>query len=428
MKDNKMNKKRIIVGIVAFLLALLMVLPMIITVVTSLPTASAVTQGEIDELIAQSNDMKQQREALAKELANIKGDKEKAVQAKQLLDGEMALLESEIATIERTIETFDALIVQKEVELVEAQEAERAQFELFCRRVRAMEESGSSSYLSVVFGAKGVSDLLDKITIINDVVAYDNAVANTLEEMRREIEDAKAALQEFRDEQQLQKDDLDTQKDALNVKVEEAAALVREIQAQESEYQSAIDKYKAAENAASAEIDRLQKELIKQNIQYNAGDGYLWPLDGYYRLSSLFGPRKLEITGSSTNHGGTDIPAPKNTPVRATKGGVVILTGLNNYYYGKFVSIGHSDTESSLYAHLNSLNVTDGQVVEQGDIIGYVGTTGISTGYHLHFEIRQNNVKTNAVMYFEYLKGVIYYSYGGYTSYDWDYLTKNKTQ
>jgi len=401
-------------------LAILLLLPLLASVFAMLAPANAlVTQAEIDELMGKSEELAEERKELAAELEIVKGDKAKAVQAKAILDGEMTVLQNQINTTQATIETFDALIAEKEIALLEAQEAEREQFELFCRRVRAMEEAGSVSYLSILFGAKDFADLLDQINMVNEVVEYDNAVANRLEQMRLEIIDAKQALQDFRDSQQAQKEALEEQKVALEAKVKEAQALVSEIMSKEAEYQEAIAEFRRLEDQTAAEIDKLQKALAAQNIQFDPGSGYMWPLPGYYRIISRFGPRIHPIQKTYHDHTGIDIPAPRGTPILAARGGVVLLARSHNSY-GNYVSLSHSATESTLYAHMTHYIVNEGDIVKQGQVIGYVGTTGSSTGYHLHFEVRINGARRNAVDFYPSLKGTLYFSYGGYTTYNWE--------
>ena len=127
--------------------------------------------------------------------------------------------------------------------------------------------------------------------------------------------------------------------------------------------------------------------------------GFLWPLTGYLTLTSKYGWRTSPITGRSEFHLGTDIPAPRGTPIKASKSGLV-TTSTNHYSYGNYVVVTHSDGTQTLYAHMSKRAVDKGAVVTQGQVIGYVGSTGDSTGNHLHFEIWQNGKRTNAENYF----------------------------
>ena len=129
---------------------------------------------------------------------------------------------------------------------------------------------------------------------------------------------------------------------------------------------------------------------------------FLWPLPGRYNLSSLYGSRKHPVTGKANNHTGIDVPAPSGTPIQACKSGVVTTSTYNNSY-GNYVVVSHSDGTSTLYAHMSRRNASKGQTVSQGQVIGYVGTTGSSTGNHLHLEIRVNGSRRDPINYFQSL-------------------------
>ena len=147
-----------------------------------------------------------------------------------------------------------------------------------------------------------------------------------------------------------------------------------------------------------AEIARKQKQLEEErrqnNVTIDSETNYLWPLPGYYRLTSLFGYRIHPITGKAHSHTGIDIPAPGGTPIQACKSGQVV-TSAYHYSYGNYVVIDHGNGNSTLYAHMSSRAVSEGQMVSQGQTIGYVGTTGSSTGNHLHLEVRDNYTRVD---------------------------------
>ena len=190
-------------------------------------------------------------------------------------------------------------------------------------------------------------------------------------------------------------------------------ALIQEISGQEDQLQAAEAKLKAAANAMDAEIKRLEKEMAAQIANVPSESGFLWPLPSSWNtLSSLFGSRIHPITGKPNNHTGIDIPASKNTNIYAAKSGVV-TTSTYNSSYGNYVVVSHSDGTSTLYAHMNKRAVSKGQTVSQGQVIGYVGTTGSSTGNHLHFEIRVNGNRVDPVDYFK--DKTLYVRSGGQT-------------
>ena len=181
-----------------------------------------------------------------------------------------------------------------------------------------------------------------------------------------------------------------------------AQALLDELNADVAEVNRQLDAESEAAAEIQAEIAQKQKQLEEQrrqnNITIDSETSYLWPLPGYYRLSSLFGYRIHPITGEAHSHTGIDVAASTGTPIYAARGGQVIMseygTGVN-WSYGNFVVIGHGDGTTTLYAHMSSRAVSEGDMVTQGQTIGYVGTTGSSTGNHLHLEVRDNYTRVD---------------------------------
>ncbi len=385
--------QKTIVAVMAGLMALLMILPMLANIVG---VASAITtdelQNQINSLKNESSNLAAQKKELAAQLKAIRNDKNKALNQKRLVEQQINVIQSEIANSDRQLAQYDTLIAEKEVELTKAKEKEALQFDLFCERVRAMEEGGEVSYWGILFSACDFSDFLDRVTLVNDVMEYDNAVMDMLAKARQAVIDAKTSLEADRAAQQAVRDTQAAQKQELSVKFKEIDTLVAEYAAQEDAAEAAEAALKAAANQLDKEISKKQDELAAKiaagQITIDPGSGYQWPLKGYATLSSLFGGRKHPITGKAHNHTGIDIPAPRNTPITAARGGVV-LTSTYGSSYGNYVVISHGgNNESTLYAHMNSRAVKEGDVVKQGQVVGYVGTTGSSTGNHLHYEVR----------------------------------------
>lgn len=400
MKKHRRRQKTF-AAVLAVVLAALMLLPLLASTVLS---ARAVTQSEIDSLKGDANAIAQQRKELEQQLAAVKNDKSKAVQQLQILNSQMSNLEQEIANVNRQVSAYTELIAQKEVELQEAEEKEEQQYQLFCARVREMEETGEISYWSILFNAADFSDLLDRFVFVNEIIEYDNAVMNELVAIRQQIEEDKATLESSREELKTVQAQQETAKKDLDAKVAESQALVSEIQSKADEFSDAIDELDAEEDRILAEVARKQKELDAQNAP--KGDGtYVWPLPaGRYTLTSKFGPRIHPITGKYSNHKGTDIAAPRGTPIYAVATGTVSISTYGNSY-GQYVSIYHGNGVSTLYAHMiiGSQTVKAGDTVKQGQIIGYVGTSGSSTGYHLHLEFQVNGVRKDAESFYPQL-------------------------
>lgn len=392
--------RRWLIRLCSAALVALMVLPVLPDAVV-LP-ASAVTQAEINQMKEDAAALKKQRAELQKQLKAIQADKSKALDQKALLEQQINATQAEINNIAAQITQYDQLIAQKETELAATEEKERAQYELFCKRVREMEEQGEVSYWSILFSSDDFSDLLDNAMMVEEIMDYDNQVMNELIAIREQIEADKTALETARQEQKDAKAEQEAAKAELKSQQAQVDALIAEISGQESQVKAAEAKLQAAANAADAEIRAAEKELASQIANVPSESGFLWPLPGRYNLSSLYGSRKHPVTGKANNHTGIDVPAPSGTPIQACKSGVVTTSTYNNSY-GNYVVVSHSDGTSTLYAHMSRRNASKGQTVSQGQVIGYVGTTGSSTGNHLHLEIRVNGSRRDPINYFQSL-------------------------
>ena len=372
---------------------------LILALCTSAATrAGAVTQSEIDALKKEQQESQAKQEALKDQLAGIEADQAAARQKRQILTQQLDAINAEIANIDAQIAWYDGEIARKEVERKAAEAREAEQYELFCQRVRLMEEQGTVSYWSILFNAEDFSDLLDRIADVDAVMDYDNQVMNELIATREELERLQGELESARAEEQAARDQQEAKKAEQQAKVAEAQKLLDQINADAAEVNRQLDAESAAAAEIQAEIAKKQKQLEEErkqnNIVISSESGYLWPLPGYYRLSSLFGYRIHPITGVAHSHTGIDIPAPGGTSILAAKSGQVV-TSAYHYSYGNYVVIDHGNGNSTLYAHMSSRAVSEGQMVSQGQVIGYVGTTGSSTGNHLHFEVRDNYTRVD---------------------------------
>ena len=408
-----MKHQKKILALLALLLALLMLLPTVTMIFTSTADA-AVSQTDINKLKDQASKLEKDRKNLSNQLNALKGDLNNAYSRKKLVEQEINVVNEMIANTENLIAQYDKLIAQEEVNLTNAQEAEATHFENFCQRVRIMEEQGTVTYWQILFNAADFTDLLDRAMMISETVEYDNAVMAALEQARKGVEAVKANLETARTEQVTAKAALDTQKAELASKETEIKGLLRELEAEKREFENDIHELDAQIEAMDAQIAKKQKELEAQiaasKVQINYGSGYMWPLDSNYVITSLFGPRNHPITGKYSNHGGTDVRAGYGTKIKAARGGVV-MTSEYHWSYGNYVVVVHDNGTSTLYAHMSKRAVKEGQTVTQGQVLGYVGSTGSSTGNHLHYEIRvtQADGSVKRVDALQYYKGMTFY-------------------
>ncbi len=368
-------------------------------VAADLAPALAVTQADIDKLKNEAADLKTQKKDLQKQLDGLADDKAAVLSRQKKLDEQISNTSAQIRNVEAQISAYAELIVQTEAELADAEQREAAQYELFCHRVRSMEERGEVSYWSVLFGATSFSDMLTRLNDINEIMDADQKVIDDLKTLQMEITEKKTSLETSKAESEAAKAELVSKKKELDQQRQQAIALVKEIEANEKEYQSTIDQLAQEEEDILAEALRLSKKLAEEQAaqgkspQSNPG-GYIWPVDSRY-ITSTVGGRASPGGVGSTNHKGTDIGRVGYTSkVYAAKAGTVIVSQYSNSY-GHYVVVSHGAGNTTLYAHLSSRSVSVGQYVNQGDVLGITGSTGHSTGPHLHFEVTENGVRIN---------------------------------
>ena len=378
--------------LVAFLLVLMLV-------GGDLTPALAVTQADINALKDDASDLNAQRKELQAKLDQLADDKSAAMERKSLLDQQIANTSAQIQNVEAQISNYETLITQTEAELADAQEREEAQYELFCSRVRAMEKRGEISYWSVLFRANSFTDLLSRLDIINEIMDADQKVIDDLKALQEEIEEQKTTLETSKTESEAAKAELVSKKSELDTQRAEANAVIQQLVSNENETEAAIDGLEEEEAAIQAEIERLNREWAAQQaangkpVETNPG-GYIWPVDSRY-ITSTVGGRSSPGGVGSTNHKGTDIGRVGYTsPVYAAKAGTVIVAQRSSSY-GNYVVISHGTGNTTLYAHMSSIKVSVGTYVQQGQTIGITGSTGHSTGPHLHFEVVEGGVRVN---------------------------------
>ncbi|MDL2288377.1 peptidoglycan DD-metalloendopeptidase family protein [Oscillospiraceae bacterium OttesenSCG-928-F05] len=392
---NRPVAKRIC-AVLALFLAVLMLLPVLLSV---LPVAGAITQADLDRLKDEAGDLQREKAEIASELQQTRKDKESAMREKEILDQSIEVTERQIANTNAMIQELAAQIASKEEELLAAKQREADEYALFKRRIRAMEEAGDASYIGVMLKAESFSDLLSRFDVINDIMAHDRKVMEQLRVMREEIDDARQTLETAKSDQDAVKAELLAFQTELEESYQKQAAFVNQLAEQEKEYQRLYGEAEAAEKEAQKEIQSMMAELAKKNSVYVGGD-FAWPINGYYNVTSPFGMRLHPVLKVNKMHTGVDIGAPQGASITAMNSGTVITAGYNNGY-GNYVVIDHGGGRATLYAHMSKILVAKGQSVTKGGEIGKVGSTGYSTGPHLHFEVIIDGEQTNPMQYFQ---------------------------
>lgn len=405
-KKKKVDKRRVLVTVLAAVMALALILPLLSTAFLS---AHAVTQTELQNQIAglksSASEAAAKKKEIESQLAAIRNDKAKAMDQLNLLSQQLNAIDEEIANTQSQINTYQELIIAQEAALEEAKDREQAAEEKFRRRARAMEEAGDISYLSVLFQADSFSDLLDRLAMVDEIVAYDNSVVESLAAARSQVEATLADLRETEAGLEEQKALQEEQRKEQAAKVEEAADLVNSIKQDEANVQALHEAAAAEAKKVEADIAKKEKELkemveaAKRAAAFTTGSGYYYPLpSSCTHVTSKFGYRTCPYHGWEL-HRGVDIAAPSGTNVSAVQGGVVIVSAYAPSSYGEYIMIDHGNGRTTLYAHMqrNSRRVKVGDVVSQGQVIGLAGMTGTATGPHLHLELKVNGELQNAL-------------------------------
>lgn len=368
------------------------------------PVARAVTQAEIDSLKGDSKELANQRADLKSQLADLASQRNSALNRKLLLDQQIALTVQAISNTEKQISGYETLLVQTAYELEENRKQEEEEYALFCERARVMEEAGTTSYWTVLFKADSFSDLLSRLSDVQEVMNYDQAILDSLRHLRAQIQDKQDEQERLMAESEAAKVELEAQKVELDQQQAEAQAMYDEIQANIKAYEAQLAEVEAERSRIEAEIARKSEEMARQLMLTATKGGYIWPETVSRRITSPQGPRNTGIKGASTNHKGVDIGGVgTSTSVLATKAGVV-QTSAYSSSYGNYVVIYHGPGNTTLYAHMSSRSVKEGDNVSQGQVIGITGSTGVSSGPHLHYEITEGGVRVNPL---DYLPGYV---------------------
>ena len=439
------NRKRL-VSILAGFMAVVLLLSLIASLIPV--STNATVYESSSEIRAQINALKKEKDAIKAQIKEVKEQYKQnedeiadVVARKNVIDQEIGLLSTEIININEQISAFNVLIADKQDELDNAEARYQELNENTKDRIRAMEEDGSLSYWEVLFKANSFSDLLDRMNMVEEIAASDQRRLKALGEAAENVEEAQEALEQEKAELQETKDELDATQAELDAKREEADALIQELLAKgmeleeleamfEEQERAFLQEIAQQEEAYSAAKQREYEEWLatsettqppttapsgnsgssgttnegttnnskpSNSGTANVGSGWIVPVS-YKRLESPFGNRTAPTAGASSYHQGVDLSANEGTPIYASRGGQVSVATYGSAA-GYYVKINHLDGFSSIYMHMTHYVVSAGQNVSQGQVIGYVGKTGVATGYHLHFGIMYNGAYVNPANY-----------------------------
>ena len=341
---------------------------------------------------------------MLKEVQNIKSELDKAMveaDAKlEDLNDSIDILNADIIDLENRIEVTQS-------ELVTAKEVKEKQYYTMKKRIQYMYEKGQKSYLELLFTAGSFSDFLNTAEFVNKISKYDRNMLNSYMDTVKEIEEKEAQLLEEETQlkskqsdllaqQQEVEDEMDEKQDAINM----YTADINNKEAAIQEYEAYIAEQKAVVEALEAAILAEKRRLVEENkeaIKYDGGE-FAWPAPKYVRISDDYGNRTHPILGTQQFHNGIDMAAPGGSPILAAYDGEVVAADYSATM-GNYVMINHGDGIITIYMHASSLGVSKGQMVVRGEEIAKVGSTGRSTGNHLHFSVRKDGNYVNPWSY-----------------------------
>ncbi len=365
----------------------------------SIAIVSALAVGMIASIAPMFVSASQQKKAEAQQKLNENKEKRaKTLSAMEGLEKEVTAIQSKIDAVDAKIAETGRKLAEQEVKLAEATKKAEAQYDLFKERFRVMCEQGDVSYIEMLLSAKSFSDFVDKAEIIKEISEHDKNIFDKMEKNRQDIEATRNEIAELKESQENSKNDLSAQKSALQKKQQEQKAYMAELEKDAAAYQKVIDEADAA--MASVRQQASASMSTETSGQSYVGGEFAWPTPGCTYITSHYSPRrKNPVTGVWKRHTGTDIGASYGMPIVAANSGTVTLAGWNSGY-GLCVIIDHGGGRATLYGHMSSIGVSRGQSVQRGQQIGKVGSTGNSTGPHLHFEILINGAAVNPMLYY----------------------------
>lgn len=409
-------------SLLALLLSVMTVLSLILG---AMPIqAQAVTQSEIDALKKERDRIAEEKAAQQAIVDELEAQHASVLERKLAMDERNAYTLEQMELNKQEIALYDQMIEEKAQEVVEAKRLEDEQLERYRTRVRSMEENGNYGFLALILKATDLGEFLTAIDDIGEIMESDRQLEDEYIAAREHTEEVKAEYEAYKAELEAKQAALRAEQVELQRQIDEATDLINQLLEDIEGNSEELAALQAAQDEAQEEIDRLVAELERQRAEEeerrrqeeaannpggSGGGGggtatgtgsFGWPVPSCTYITSKFGPRYHPVTGAyQSTHTGLDIGASHGATIVASDGGTVTTAGVKGGY-GNCVMIDHGNGYYTLYGHMSSIAVSVGQSVSKGDTVGYVGSTGVSTGPHCHFEIRVNGVCTDPAPWF----------------------------
>ncbi|MBQ9901706.1 MAG: peptidoglycan DD-metalloendopeptidase family protein [Clostridia bacterium] len=399
-RESKLSFAKVIICVILLLTALAVAIELAPADVQVGVTASAATQSQLKSKQAQ---LESQQKNISAKLKSLKKSKAAAQDQLDLVNELVENLQTQITTVNNQINAANAEIKEIEEEIAAKDREIENSKQKFKERMKAIYISGDmTGGLEVILCSNGMEEFISNTVYLEAMAKYDQGLIDELVNDKEGYQEKKRQVEEHKKQIDEKKAELAKKKTELDAQQKEAEELMKQIKADEEAYkkkQAEIDLQMAK---ARAQLDALisKNNSNSQNTEYYGGS-FGWPTPGYKRITSPYGPRTYTLNGKkvSSNHKGIDIGAPSGAKIVASNGGTVVTSAYNAGGYGNYVIIDHGGGKMTVYGHMSKRGVSVGQSVTKGQQIGKVGSTGRSTGPHLHFEIRINGTAVNPINY-----------------------------
>ena len=417
MKPKNSGSGRRIVCLVLVAVMLLGLISSALIIMVNAASSSEIKK-ELNGLRSQQAELKKEREALQAKIKENQSKTQTLVEKKSDIDQQISMTQASIDNLNEQVQQYSLLIANKQADLEASQAEEQRLNTQYKTRIRSMEETGSISYWAILFGANSFSDLLDKIDMIQEIAKADQLMMEKLKAMSEKIAGERADLETQMDDLNAAKDELAVQQAELETQRAESDELLIQMAKEYESMSAEYADYEAMEDELSAQIAKSETDYFNALSREQAAaiaaaaaqkpsngssaapssSGFVFPLAYATKITDAYGYRIHPLSGTKKWHNGVDFAAGEGTAIYATKAGTV-TSATYNEAYGNMVTINHGDGYSSLYGHMTNYIVSVGDTVSAGQTIGYVGSTGWSTGPHLHFTIYYNGSDVNPLNY-----------------------------
>ncbi len=377
--------------------------------VSDLKQSIAKKQKEIEDTQSQRKQLEGGLTDVKQIISSLETSKSNLASYVSKLDKELTAAQTRISELNDMISEKESDIIQTKAELEEALEQEASQYDAMKLRIKNMYERGTDFYFEAIFSAASFGDMLNRADYVEKITESDRRILDNFRTTREYVEVCKAQLEEEQELLKEAKEKVEQEQESLETLISEKQTEINAYEADINDKEALLREYEAEIAARNAEIKALEDAVKAEQAALEAasnpkrkydGGMFAWPAPSYTRISDDYGNRQHPILGVTRFHNGVDMAAPGGSPILAAYNGTVVAAAYNASM-GNYVMIDHGDNLFTIYMHASALYVSKGQEVVKGQKIAAVGTTGRSTGNHLHFSVRLNG---NYVSPWGYLK------------------------